>query len=510
MLKNIVNFYLTGHARRRVKEIRDTYSRPLRLQEKALFSILDKARYTEFGREYGFKSIKSIDAYRKRVPLFQYEDMRTWIAKAIKGGVNVTWPGRIWNFALTSGTTSGDKYIPVSKDSIAISKKAALDCLSFYLSESGDRRILNGKFLFLGGSTSLKQLKKGAFAGDLSGIISRAVPLMFKSIYEPGREIAHIPDWEEKISKIAQKDVDEDIRGLSGVPSWLIVFFGKLLEEAGKRSGNRVKTVAEVWPDLSLLVHGGVSFSPYRELLREVIGKDVYYLEIYPASEAFMAIQDKKEGPGMLLMLDYENFYEFVPEEEINNDHPARLTVAEVEKNKNYAIIITNNSGLYSYVLGDTVKFVDLDPLRLTVTGRIKNFLSAFGEHLIVKDADDAISYACKMTDSKIEDYTVAPLFRKDLSRLPCHQWLIEFIREPSDAKGFIRYLDKRLREGNADYDAHRGRDISVGLPEVIKLRKGAFYDWMKSEGKLGGQHKVPRLQNDRSIAEKLIAEGPR
>jgi len=508
MLKGIVRFYLTVHARRRVREIRDAYSHPLRLQEKALFSIIDKSRYTEFGRTYEFSSIKSIAAYQKRIPLFRYEDMRTWIAKAIKGNINVTWPGRIWNFALTSGTTSGDKYIPVSREAIATNRKAALDCLSFYLSEGGETSFLDGKFLFLGGSTSLKHLKSGAFTGDLSGIISRAVPFMFKSIYEPGGKIALMPDWEEKIDRIVQKDVDEDIRGISGIPSWLLVFFNKLLEEASKRRGKKVESVAEVWPNLSFLVHGGISFSPYSEILHRIIGKEVFYLEIYPASEAFIAVQDRKDDRGLLLMTDYDNFYEFVPEEEIDNDDPARLTVADVKTEKNYAIVVTNNSGLYSYVLGDTVRFVGLDPPRLIVTGRIANFLSAFGEHLITEEAEDAISYACEKTDSEIEEFTVAPFFQKSLVELPYHQWLVEFVKKPADMGEFAKYLDRRLRERNADYDVHRGRDISIGLPRVVALEKGTFYAWMESEDKLGGQHKVPRLKNDRSIAEKLLGIG--
>ena len=508
MLKNIVSSYLGSYARRRVREIRDTYAHPLRLQEKALFSVLDKARYTEFGRTYDFKSIKSIEAYQCRVPLFRYKDMRSWIARAIKGNVNVIWPGRIWNFALTSGTTSGDKYIPVSKDAIAANKRAAMDCLSFYLTEGDKGSVLDGKFLFLGGSTSLKRLKSGAFAGDLSGIVARTAPKALRSIYEPGKKIALLPDWEEKIERIVRKDVDEDIRGIAGIASWVIVFFNKLLQEASRRKGKKVETVAEIWPNLSFFIHGGISFAPYREVIGRMIGRDVHYLEIYPASEAFIAIQDRKDAEGLLLMVDNENFYEFVPEEEIDSEKPPRLTVADVQTGKNYAIVVTNNSGLYSYVLGDTVRFVDLDPLRLVVTGRITNFLSAFGEHLIIEEAEDAIAYACERTDAMIEEYTVAPFFQSNPAKLPYHQWLIEFKKEPAIMDEFIGYIDRRLREKNADYDTHRGRDISIGRPRVTVLRKGTFYDWMESEGKLGGQHKVPRLKNDRSIAERLLAVG--
>jgi hypothetical protein len=497
MLRNLVNFYLCSHARKRIKEIRETYANPIKLQERALFSILNKARYTEFGRKYDFKSIKSIAAYQKRIPLLRYNDIKEGIEKTIEGKSNVLWPGRIWDFAITSGTTSGNKYIPISKELLHTNRRAAFDCLAFYLTGSGDYSFLNGKFLFLGGSTSPRHLKGGSFVGDLSGVISRHVPFIFRSMYEPGRKIAHIFDWEEKIAKIAQREVGVDIRGVSGVPSWLLVFFNKLLDEATKKRGKRINTLSEIWPEFSFLVYGGINFAPYKVVFDEVIGKEIFYLEIYPASEAFIAIQDKKDEKGLLLMLDYDIFYEFIPEEEIGKERPARLTVADIEIDKNYAIVITNNSGLYSYILGDTVRFVSLNPPRLIVTGRIGNFLSAFGEHLIVEEAEDAISYACEKTNSEIEEFTAAPFYPRNRKELPYHQWLIEFIKNPADPEEFARCLDERLRERNEDYDAHRGRDVSIGRPRIVELRKGAFYDWMKSEGKLGGQHKVPRLKNE-------------
>ena len=505
MLRNIVNLYLFSHARRRIKEIKETYANPLGLQERALFSTLDKAGYTEFGRAYDFKSIKSIATYQRRIPLVRYNDIRQWIEKVIKGKPNVLWPGRIWNFALTSGTTSGNKYIPVSKELMTADRRAAMDCLSFYLTESGERSLLEGKVLFLGGSTTLERLKSGALAGDLSGIASRSIPFMINSIYEPGRKIALMSDWEEKIEKMAQREIGVDIRGVSGVPSWLLVFFNKLLKEAGEKRGRDIKTVAEVWPNLSLLIWGGVNFAPYKEIFDEIIGKEIYYLQTYPSSEGFIAIQDKKDEKGLLLMLDHDIFYEFVPEEEIGAKNPHRLTVADVELDKNYAIVLTNNSGLYSYILGDTVKFVSLKPLRLIVTGRIENFLSAFGEHLIVEEAEDAVTYACEKTGAEIEEFTVAPFFPKNMRELPYHQWLIEFRRDPADLNKFTQYLDERLKKRNEDYCAHRGRDISIGKPRIVALKKGTFYDWMKSEDKLGGQHKVPRLQNDRTLASKLL-----
>ena len=505
MLKTLVNFYLFSYAQKRIKEIRETYTHPLKLQERALFSVLDRARHTEFGRRYDFKSIKSLTTYQKRIPLFRYNGMRQWIEKALAGKANVLWPGRIWDFALTSGTTSGNKYIPISKELMSTNRRAAMDTLFFYLVESGKRSLLDGSFLFLGGSTSLKRLKSGSFVGDLSGITSRHIPFLIRSMYEPGKNIALMYDWEKKIAEITQKEVEIDIRGISGVPSWLLVFFNRLLEEASKRKGKDVKTATEVWPNFSLLVYGGMNFIPYKTVFDEIIGKEIYYLETYPASEAFIAIQDKKDEKGLLLMLDYDIFYEFVPEEEIGRENPARLTVADVERDKNYAIALTNNSGLYSYILGDTVKFVNLNPPRLVVTGRIENFLSAFGEHLIVEEAEDAIAYACEKTNSEIEEFTAAPFFPKNPKELPYHQWLIEFIKNPPDPKEFAQHLDKRLRERNADYNTHRGRDISIGQPRVVELKRGAFYDWMKSEGKLGGQHKVPRLQNHRTLVTKLL-----
>lgn len=505
MLKNLINFYLFSYARRRVKEIEETYANPLRLQESTLFSVLDKARYTEFARTYDFKSIKSITSYQKRIPLLKYDDIRQWIEKTIDGKPNVLWPGRIWNFALSSGTISGNKHIPISKERMIVNRRAAMDCLAFYLTESSDNSLLNGKFLFLGGSTSLKRLKSGALTGDLSGIAMRSMPLIARPIYEPDRQIAFMSDWEDKIDKIVQKDMGLDIRGISGVPSWLLVFFNRLLEEASKRKGRDIHTVAEVWPNFSLLVYGGVNFAPYKGIFNKMIGKKIYYLEVYPASEGFIAIQDRKDERGLLLMLDYDIFYEFVPEEEIGGENPTRLTIADVEIDKNYAIILTNNSGLYSYILGDTVKFIGLNPPRLVVTGRIGNFISAFGEHIIVEEAEDAVSYACEKTDAEVEEFTAAPFFPESPRELPYHQWLVEFRKNPKNLDEFAQHLDKRLRARSRDYDEHRGTDTSIGKPRVIKLKKRTFYDWMKSEGKLGGQHKVPRLKNDRTLADKLL-----
>jgi hypothetical protein len=284
-----------------------------------------------------------------------------------------------------------------------------------------------------------------------------------------------------------------------------LVFFNRLLEEASKRRNRKVDTVKEVWPNFSFLVHGGINFAPYKDIFSKIIGSDIYYLEIYPASEAFIAIQDTEDKRGLLLMLDYGTFYEFIPAEEMDKENPPRLTVNDVELGKNYAVVITNNSGLYSYILGDILKFVSLKPLRLIVTGRIGHFLSAFGEHLIVEEAEDAIIYACKNTGSEIEGFTAAPLFPDNPKELPCHQWLVEFRKNPRNLDEFGRYLDERLRENNDDYNTHRGNNVNIGRPKIVVLKKDAFYNWMKSEGKLGGQHKVPRLKNDRTIAAKLL-----
>ena len=505
MIKGIIDFYLTASLHRRLEEIKRIYANPLKLQEEALFSILDKARYTEFGRKYGFDSVKSIKAYQQKLPLFRYNDIKPWVEKTIKGKSNVLWQGRISDFALSSGTTSGNKYIPISKELINTNRRAALDCAALYLKESGEKSILKGRFLFLGGSTALERLEGGSFAGDLSGIVSRRIPFIFRSMYEPSEKIASISDWERKIIKIVQKEVDVDIRGVFGIPSWLLVFFKRVLKEASRKKGKDINTIIEIWPNLSLLVHGGVSFKPYRHIFDEVIGKEIYHLETYPASEAFIAIQDRRNESDLLLMLDYDIFYEFVPEEEIKKQNPTRLTIADVETDKNYAIIITNNSGLYSYILGDTIKFTELNPPRLVVTGRIENFLSAFGEHLIVEEAEDAIVYACNKTDSEIEEFTVAPLFPKKRDELPYHQWLIEFRKRPQNLEEFAQLIDEKLKDKNEDYKIHRGKHLSIDEPQIVELTKGTFYNWMKSENKLGGQHKVPRLKNDRTIADRLL-----
>jgi hypothetical protein len=505
MLKRLVDFYLFFHARRRIEELKKTYTNPLKLQEKALFSILKRAHHTEIGKRYNFESIKSIGDYQKRLPLVKYNDIKPLIEKTLRGKPDVLWPGKVRDFAITSGTTSGNKYIPISKELIRANIKAALDCLTFYFNKTHNYSLLSGRFLLLGGSTSLEMLESGSFTGDLSGITSRRAPFIFNSHYEPRRDIARISDWETKINKIVQKEVEMDIRGISGIPSWLLVFFNRLLEEASKRRNRKVDTVKEVWPNFSFLVHGGINFAPYKDIFSKIIGSDIYYLEIYPASEAFIAIQDTEDKRGLLLMLDYGTFYEFIPAEEMDKENPPRLTVNDVELGKNYAVVITNNSGLYSYILGDILKFVSLKPLRLIVTGRVEHFLSAFGEHLIVEEAEDAIIYACKNTGSEIEEFTAAPLFPDNARELPCHQWLVEFRKNPHNLDEFGRYLDERLRENNDDYNTHRGNNVNIGRPKIVVLKKDAFYNWMKSEGKLGGQHKVPRLKNDRTIAAKLL-----
>lgn len=495
------------YALRRYPTFCKDYLCPARLQEGALKKILSRAKCTAFGRKHRFGEIKSVSGYQKRVPLARYENMKPWIDGCLKGKADHIWPGRIKYFALTSGTTSGtSKYIPVSREMIETNKKASLDCLSFYLYNTKDKGLFKGKMLFLGGSTSLRPLGNGMFAGDMSGIMSRFVPPYASVFYEPGKKLALIEDWEYKINKIAGSIKDKDIRLISGVPSWMLVLFEHLL-----RIKNADK-ICRIWKNLSLFIYGGLDFSPYERYMQDIIGRDIYYMETYVASEAFMGIQDKPcasskiiNDNGLLLMLDYGAFYEFVETEEIGKKNPKRHTVEEIELGVNYAIAVTNVNGLYSYIIGDTVKFVSKDPLRIKVTGRINDFISALGEHVITEEVEYAITQASLETGASVANYTVAPYFPEEKRAKPGHQWLIEFSKRPEDINRFINMIDEGLCVKNDDYGVHRKGDFSMAAPRIYELKEGTFYRWHKEKGQLGGQHKTPRLRNNRVMAEELI-----
>ncbi len=477
---------------------------PAGFQSGTLMSLVRHAENTKWGQRFGFKSIRSINDFQRMVPLGCYEDFLPYWTQSLKGVSDVTWPGKINYFALTSGTTSGNKTIPVSQETWKSNRKVGFDVILFYLLNTLDTKLFCGKFLFLGGSTSLQQIETGIYMGDISGIQSLNAPWYIKHIYTPGEEVARIENWEEKIVRIAEVTARQDVRAISGIPSWLGILFNHVRQVSGKRH------LREIWPNLRLLIHGGVDFSPYRQKFREALGDDCHFLEVYPASEGFLAIQDNLRQADLLLMLNNSIFYEFVPVNELDSEMPIRLTISDVDMNTNYAIVLTTDSGLWSYVLGDTIRFTSLSPHKIRVTGRVKHFLNAFGEHLIVEEADAAMAHACQYFNCEMVDYTVAPLYPGNKQLLPAHQWLVEFKQPPPDLTGFAKMVDEKLQSKNDDYSDHRSDGAGMLLPEIIALPQGAFYETMKRKGKLGGQNKIPRLQNNRKLAELvlLVSEG--
>jgi hypothetical protein len=485
-------------ARIRYGRIQRAVAQPERVQRQTLMKLIHRARHTQWGRRFSYETIESVEDYQGRVPLGTYQDFEPYWAQSLKGVWDVTWPGPVRYFAITSGTTSGNKLIPISPDGWRSNQRAGLDTVVLYMIPTGDTRLFDGKFLFLGGSTSLQDTGHGTYIGDMSGIQTVRLPWYLRHLYSPGREVAAIENWEEKIVRIAEVASKQDIRGISGIPSWMVILFETVLEVTGKRH------VRDVWPNLRLLIHGGVDFSPYRADFRERLGDDVTFFEVYPASEGFVAMTGDLERHDLLLMLDYGIFYEFVRVDELESPSPTRLPVWEVDTETNYAIVLSTNSGLWSYVLGDTVRFTGLEPHTIRITGRTRHFLSAFGEHLIVEEVEDALSRACTAFDADIQDYTVAPLYPEAERRVPAHQWLIEFRSLPGDLAAFARRVDERVRERNDDYAAHRS-GAGMLVPEVVALPKGCIYEVMKRRGKLGGQNKLPRLQNNRELADLVL-----
>jgi len=495
----IIGTIILELAKRRRKRMDRWLKDPVGFQNRTLMELVRRAEQTKWGQRFRFKSIHTVEDFQKKVPLCFYEDFAPYWAQSLRGISDVTWPGKIDYFALTSGTTSGSKIIPVSQETGKSNQKAGLDTIVFYLMNTRDTHLFYGKFLFLGGSTLLRQTDAGTYMGDLSGIQSLNVPWYIKHIYSPGEEVARMANWEEKIVRIAEVASRQDVRAMSGIPSWLGILFNHVRQITGKSH------IRDVWPNLRLLIHGGVDFSPYRRKFKEMLGEDCHFMEVYPASEGFVAMQDDLQQSDLLLMLDYNIFYEFVPIHELDKEKPTRLTLADIDTKTNYAIVMSTNSGLWAYVLGDTVRFTNLKPHKIRITGRTKHFLNAFGEHLIVEEVDAALTHACQFFNCEMIDYTVAPLYPEGRLILPAHQWLVEFKQTPEDLTEFAVKVDEKLQLLNEDYSAYRGGGAGMLLPEIVALPRGTFYEVMKRQGKLGGQNKVPRLQNNRDLADLVL-----
>ncbi len=474
---------------------------PIEVQEEVLYDLLSEARGTSIGREYDFGSIKSYEVFAERVPIRQYESIEPLIERNRRGEQNVFWPGRIQWFAKSSGTTNAkSKFIPVSDEALDDCHfKAGKDMLCLYINNNENTEIFKGKGLRLGGSSAVYE-DNDTYFGDLSAIIIENMPFWADISSAPSQKTALMSEWETKLDAIVHETIKEDITSLAGVPSWMLVLLNRVLEVTGKEN------LLQVWPNLEVYFHGGVNFKPYREQYEKLIPKkDFRYYETYNASEGFFAIQDQNDSDELLLMLDYGIFYEFIPMDAYEGEDSKAVPLEQVELGKNYALVISTNSGLWRYLIGDTVKFTNLKPYRIKITGRTKHHLNVFGEELMVENAEDALEKTCKLTSSQVMDYTVAPLFM-DRKSNGGHEWLIEFRKPPEDLENFTRILDESLKEVNSDYEAKRYMDMTLGMPIVHVAREGLFYDWLKAKDKLGGQHKVPRLSNRRDYLEELLA----
>lgn len=488
-------------ARLRIWSIEQWINNPVSNQFTVWQDLIAAGQYTEFGRLFHFSEIQSLQDFKDKIPLQDYESLKPYIERMMRGEENVLWNTPINWFAKSSGTTSDkSKFIPVSDESLKENHyKASKDVLSLYYVSHPESDLLTGKGLVIGGSHQISSLNDDVHYGDLSAVVLQNSPFWSNWIRTPDLSIALMDEWESKIEKLAQTTIHENVTSMAGVPTWLIVLLRRILEITGK------ETISEVWPSLELYMHGGVSFIPYRQQLEKLIGKPINYLEMYNASEGFFAAQDDIEQEGMLLMCDHGIFYEFMPVSEYEKEKPKTIQLDEVEPGKNYALVITTCGGLWRYLLGDTIQFTSLHPFRIKVSGRLKHYINAFGEELIVDNSDKAIAMASKKTNSIVNDYTAAPVYFSEGGN-GAHEWLIEFEKEPENLNQFILELDAALKIMNSDYEAKRHKDIALRMPVVKAVPKNTFNNWLNSKGKLGGQHKVPRLSNDRKLIEEIKA----
>lgn len=497
----IINSIASWVLKQRIHQIELFLKYPNEVQEELLMNLIRRAENTVIGGQYDFSSITSYTTFSERVPVSSYEDIQPLIERTRQGEQNVFWDAPIKWFAKSSGTTNAkSKFIPVSNDALEdCHYKGSKDLLCLYLNNNEDSEMFLGKSLRLGGSSQIYEDKETLF-GDLSAILIENMPIWAEFSSTPSNKISLMSEWENKLTAIVNETKNENVTSFAGVPSWMLVLMNRMLEETGK--GN----LLEVWPNLEVYFHGGVSFEPYREQYQKLLPKsDFKYYEIYNASEGFFAIQDLNDSSDLLLMLDYGIFYEFIPMDTFGTPNQKIIRLADVELFKNYAIVITTNSGLWRYLIGDTVRFTSLNPYRIRVSGRTKHHINVFGEELMVENTDQAIAKACQLTQTEVIDYTVAPIFMEGKEK-GAHEWMIEFKQNPSDLAQFEKIVDDTLQSLNSDYEAKRHNNMTLN-PLVINLaRPQLFYDWLKERDKLGGQHKIPRLSNQREYLDQLKA----
>jgi len=496
-----VNALVSFLLKKRLQQIDLFKENPRMAQLEVFHYLVQSARYTEWGRKYGYADLADPDEFRRRVPLQDYEGVKPYVARLRKGEQNLIWPTDARWFAKSSGTTSDrSKFIPVSREALEdCHYKGGKDLLAFHYQQFPESKLYQGMSLVVGGSSTLEQFRADAYSGDLSAIIIRNLPMWVEVRRTPVIETALMENWEEKIERMARETMREDVRCIAGVPSWTLILLHRILALTAK------KHVLEVWPNLELFMHGGVSFRPYRAQFEALIpSRTMNYLESYNASEGSFAIQDRRGADDMLLMLDYGIFYEFMPLDELGKEAPRTLLVHEVEQDVPYALVISTNGGLWRYMPGDTVRFTSLRPYRVQVSGRVKSFINTFGEELVVENADMGIQTACEATGAVVNEYTAGPIYM-DTDVRGGHEWIIEFSTPPQDMDTFVAVMDRKMREVNSDYDAKRNGDMALRPPLVHVVPAGTFHAWMKQRGKLGGQHKVPRLCNDRLLLESLL-----
>jgi hypothetical protein len=490
---------ISSLARMRLWRIEGWKNNPIDAQREVLQDLVTSAQYTEFGRKYNFSKLFNIKSYKQAVPIHEYDDLKPYIQRIMNGEQNILWNTPVYWFAKSSGTTSEkSKFIPVSEESLEDAHyKAAKDVLTMYYNFKPESEMLTGKGLVIGGSHTIHKFNHEVQYGDLSAVLLQNSPFWAHWLRTPDLSIALMDEWESKIEKLAANTIKENVTSISGVPTWTLVLLKRILEITGKQ------TISEVWPALELYMHGGVSFTPYKEQFKKIIGKEISYLEMYNASEGFFGADEIPGDEGMLLFVDHGIFMEFMPVSEYEKSEPRTLGLQDVELGKNYAPVISTNGGLWRYLLGDTVQFTSLKPFRIKVTGRLKHFINAFGEEVIVDNTDKALAVASERSGAVVNDYTAAPVYFSD-SANGAHEWLVEFEKEPADLHQFTTELDHALQQVNSDYEAKRHKDIALRRPILHILKKGVFNQWLKEKGKLGGQHKVPRLSNDRKFIEEI------
>jgi hypothetical protein len=496
----IINSFATWILKKRIHQMELFLKYPHEVQEELLFSLIKSAENTQIGKKYDFSSVKNYTTFSERIPVSTYEELDSLIEKTRQGEQNIFWHSNIKWFAKSSGTTNAkSKFIPVSAEALEnCHYKASKDLLCLYLNNNENSQLFTGKSLRLGGSKQLYE-NNNTFFGDLSAILIDNMPIWAEFSSTPSSKISLMGDWETKLPAIINETVNENVTSLAGVPSWMLVLLQKALETTEKSN------LLEVWPNAEVYFHGGVSFEPYKEQYKKLFPKDSFkYYEIYNASEGFFAIQDQNGSDELLLMLDYGIFYEFIPMDTFETIHQHTIRLNEVELNKNYALVITTNSGLWRYLIGDTIRFTSLNPYRIKVTGRTKHHINVFGEELMVENTDAAVAKTCKEFNCEIIDYTVAPIFMTNQQK-GAHEWIVEFKNPPEDIAKFTQALDENIQALNSDYEAKRYQNMTLNPLVLHVARPHLFYDWLKQQDKLGGQHKVPRLSNERTYLEQLI-----